>query len=308
MIMIRTLKITSIAVGFLAICSLGLSVAFGLRPDPEMAEFLETAGAIEKFKAAAAQHPEDQSRLSPLVKQAQAFALLINPPEPPTPERPSRPTTAVKPTIPKPSVVRSKFDLIGICYYRSHPDRSLALIDEPGKGIHWVKQAGKVGHLIIEQIRKTSLIYRDGQRTPQELFVPKRTAKKSLLKSAASTVGTEKTPSTGSERDRRPVSRISREDEERLRLARRSDELSRSPRVPPKPTKEQAQENIDWLKEIMTDPESLGISAEEAKNLGDLGKIIKELEQETDRNEAEDVRPSSVEATENKPEPNVPGP
>lgn len=293
--MIRTLKITSIATAFLAICSLGLSIAFGLRPDPEMAKFLETTGAIEKFKAATAQHPEDQSRLSPLAKQAQAFALLINPPEAPKPKKKPKPTEAVKPPTPKPPVVQAKFDLIGICHYPSHPDRSLALIDEPGKGIHWVKQAGKVGHLIIEQIRKTSLIYRDGQRT-QELFVPKRTAKKSLLKSAASTVGTEKTPSPVAKRDRRPVSRISRGDE-------RPRSAPREPRKPTKPpTKEQARkkESIDWLKELMINPESLGISAEEAKNLGDLGKIIKDLEQEMDQNEAE--------APEDKPEPNIPGP
>lgn len=292
--MIRTLKITSIATAFLAICSLGLSIAFGLRPDPEMAKFLETTGAIEKFKAAAAQHPEDQSRLSPLVKQAQAFALLINPPEPPKPKRKPKPTEAVKPPTPKPPVVQAKFDLIGICHYPSHPDRSLALIDEPGKGIHWVKQSGKVGHLIIEQIKKTSLIYRDGQRT-QELLVPKRTAKKSLLKSAASTVSTEKTPSPVAKRDRRPVSRISREDKEQPRSA------PRDRRKPTKlPTKPQARQEIDWLKEFMVDPESLGISAEEAKNLGDLGKIIDDLEQETDQNEAE--------APENKPDPNIPGP
>jgi hypothetical protein len=42
---------------------------------------------------------------------------------------------------------------------------SLALIDEPGKGLHWVRQSSKVGHLLIEQIKDGLIVVKDGKGT-----------------------------------------------------------------------------------------------------------------------------------------------
>lgn len=42
---------------------------------------------------------------------------------------------------------------------------SLALIDEPGKGQHWVKQSREVGHLRIERIREGLVIVKSGKET-----------------------------------------------------------------------------------------------------------------------------------------------
>ena len=112
--MIKTLRITSVVACLLAVCSLGLSVAFGLRSDPGMTEFLKAAGAIESFRANAAKSEEDQTQFSPLVKQAKAFASLINPPKPSGPKVP--PTPAIAPVLeePKPAIVVKDVKSMGV--------------------------------------------------------------------------------------------------------------------------------------------------------------------------------------------------
>lgn len=284
--MIKTLKITIILAAVLAGGFLMLSVAFGLRADPEITEFLEAPGAIEKFKATAAVQKKDQTQASPLVKQAQAFALVLNPPKRVVekPRTPAEIREALRPAAP----VAAKFDLIGTCFYTSQPRRSLALIKEPGKGLHWVKQSGKVGHLIIEQIKDGSLVYRDGQQT-QELFCPK---KKSLPKAGVSPSRKEKTRPPSLSRLLRAASKAAAKPER----SRPSHVTAKKTKKPS--SKQQAHHAIEWLTKMKDDPKSMGISAEEAKSLADLGEIIKELERKT----------SLSETTQGRPEPNSPAP
>jgi hypothetical protein len=70
------------------------------------------------------------------------------------------------------------------------------------------------------------------------------------------------------------------------------------PTESPKPTKEQVQENIDWIRQIQENPASLGMTAEEAKELGDLGDMLKTLETELKTVEPNEpnaaVEPNSV--------------
>ena len=156
--MIRALRITSIIAVVSAAVFFVLPAFLGARGDEQIEQFLNSAGAIEKFNDARGDRIEDsRHEISPLVKQAEAFALYLNPP--------------VKPSLPEPSVSRSKprprgpvapkFKLVGTSYYTLHPEQSLALIDEPGKGLRWVKQSGEVGHLIIEKVKDGIVVVRD---------------------------------------------------------------------------------------------------------------------------------------------------
>jgi len=40
----------------------------------------------------------------------------------------------------------------------------MALVCEPGAGFRWVKQGTRIEHLVIDQIRVGSVVYRDGDR------------------------------------------------------------------------------------------------------------------------------------------------
>jgi hypothetical protein len=185
--MIRTLRITSIIAAILATVLLVLPAVYGVRSDPQIEEFLLTPGAVDKFAAARGQSAaagRDESQVSPLVKQAADFARYLNPPPPPPPTPP--PDVAAAAPEPAPSApVSAKFDLVGTSYYASHPELSLALIDEPGKGIHWVRQGSSIAHLTIENVADGSITVRDGQRT-SEMAVKVDERWRSLVKGAAS--------------------------------------------------------------------------------------------------------------------------
>ena len=186
--MIKTLRITSVVAAVLAVVFFAFSAVFGVRGDEQSGRFLDSAGVIEKFNKLRGQRStKGRSQVSPLVKQAEAFALYINPPKPP-PKRPEHPERPEKREPPGPiGPVSTKFTLIGTIYYALHPELSLALIDEPGKGLHWVRQSGKVGHLIIEQVKDGLVVVRDGQRTSE--LAPERPAKISLLKGKGASSG-----------------------------------------------------------------------------------------------------------------------
>jgi hypothetical protein len=178
--MIKTLRITSIVAVVLAGILFISPVVFGVRGDgPQLAG----AGVIAKFKEATGNKAkESESQVSPLVKQAEAFALYMNPPPKPKPVVQAPPVT---PEIRPPAPVSPKFTLLATSVYQSHPEMSLAFIDEPGKGTHWVKQSGEVGHLLIEQVKDGSVVVRDGQRT-FEIAIQQQPAGISLLEGAPS--------------------------------------------------------------------------------------------------------------------------
>jgi hypothetical protein len=186
-LMIRTLRITSIIAAILATVLLVLPAVYGVRSDPQIEEFLQTPGAVDKFAAARGQSAaagRDESQVSPLVKQAADFARYLNPPPPPPPTPP--PEVAADVPEPAPSApVSVKFDLVGTSYYASHPELSLALIDEPGKGLHWVRQASSIAHLTIEKVSDGSITVRDGQMT-SEMTVKVDERWRGLVKGAAS--------------------------------------------------------------------------------------------------------------------------
>lgn len=135
------------------------------------------SSALEQFRHtgdATVATPGNQK--PPLIQQAEAFALYLNPPHvPPMPSDRTQDNIAIAPptgaskqqtattaAIGPPSS-SPKFELHGISYYRVNPDRSMALIYEQGGVRRWVRQGDKLGHLLIERIDGDRLVYRDGE-------------------------------------------------------------------------------------------------------------------------------------------------
>ena len=163
--MIKTLRITSVLVAILAVIFVALPVVYGVRNDKDIENFLNSPSVVDNFrdKAGSDKTKAGRNQISPLVKQAGAFALYLNPPK----TQPSKPgkTKSKTTTRPRPREVSNKFDLIATSYYALRPEMSLALIKKSEGGLDWVRQSSKVGHLIIEQVKDGVVVIRDGERT-----------------------------------------------------------------------------------------------------------------------------------------------
>ena len=304
--MIKTLRITSIIAVVLAVVFFASPAVFGVRGDEQIEQFLNSAGVIEEFREAKGGKVEDRRHeISPLVKQAEAFALYLNPPPKPSTE-PSVPRSE-----PRPKSVSPKFGLIGTSRYALHPELSLALIDEPGKGLRWVKSFSNVGHLIIEQVKDGLVVVRDGESTFE--LVAERPEKRSLLKAKSSPGGriTDSKP---------PVvdAEVQMSAEEEAALAKETEaarkkilaeldamqaeaeaaqadvEVSEGDSGP------KAEEIAAARKRPVSDLETMRISAREARRLGRLGRKLKNVQVEPNR-----VEEGRAESDVNLIEPNL---
>jgi len=164
--MIKTLRITSIVAGVLAVIFLVFfvfPVVFRIHSSEHIGESLDSPGVIEKFKTTVGNKAKTgQNQVSPLVQQAGAFALYLNPP--PDAKTPGIATGRTA-SITSGPAVPPKFKVIGTSYYKDRPELSMALIDEPGKGLRWVRQSGEVGHFLIEQVKDGLVVFKDSKGT-----------------------------------------------------------------------------------------------------------------------------------------------
>ena len=265
--MIKTLRITSIIAVVLAVVFFVLPAVFGVSGDEQIEQFLNSAGAIEKFKEAKGDKVEDrQHEISPLVKQAEAFALYLNPPPKPKTE----PSVSGGQNEPRPKVsVSPKFKLVGTSCYALHPELSLALIDEPGKGLHWVRQSSKVGHLIVEQVKDGLVVVRDGKSTFE--LVAERPEKRSLLKGNLSSGA-------------------------RMEAVQANVKPGKTDSGP------KAEEIATTRERPISDLETMRISAREARKLGRWGRTLNNVQQEPNR-----VEDDITESDANSNEPNSRG-
>jgi hypothetical protein len=123
--------------------------------------------------------------VSPLVAQAMAFALYLNPPKPPA--SPPAPRPRVNPApAPRPVAVTPQFRLLSTSCHHSHPEQSLALVSEPSKETRWVKKGDHLGHLVVEGIRDGTLVYRDGGQLREMTIAVRQTAELARVASAPS--------------------------------------------------------------------------------------------------------------------------
>ncbi len=206
--MLKTLQITSLIVLILAVCGVVLVVFLGLRKDPEILDYLDSPGVVAQFQNQA-KDGEQKEFESPLVAQASAFALRIDPPPPPPPPKVDKPkpkpastVTRTPPSPPKPppapkTVVNAKFSLLATVMCETNPKRSMVLLRQAGGKDEWFWQGEKVGHLDVEEVRNGSAVFSQSGRNPQELFVPEKPKSKSLLKADTGT-GVPRTGTGGS--------------------------------------------------------------------------------------------------------------
>jgi len=274
--MVKTLRITSVAVVVLAVVFFVLPAVFGFRGDAEIEEFLKLPGAIEQFGEARGQaRGEGESQVSPLIKQAESFASYLSPP---ARQKPAKSVPSEKPSrVPRPSrAVSPKFRLIGTSYYALRPDMSLALVDEPGKGFRWVSQSSEVGHLVIEKIEDGVILVRDGQRTFEMLA--ERPEKGDLVKRALSgaEAAVHRTPYGGDEADRIVVKGRISGDEETIRTDDALAEMEGDLRAQLESARAAADlEEVERLQRLIADVKAMRISDEEAEKLGLLGRSLK---------------------------------
>ncbi len=301
--MTKALRITSIIVAAAAVLLIILPAVFSSGMDEQTQSLLDSPGVLESLKKTTA--VADTSTVSPLVQQARKFANYLNPPPPPKSARPA-PVSNNRPSIRPQTEVSAKFDLLGTSYYPLRPELSLALIDEPGKGLRWIRQSSKIGHLVVEEVNDGKVVIRDGTRTYE--LPAKRTPKRSLIKGESSQ-GTQALPSDVPRTTAPPSPTVIANPSRFRRPAPRSDARNDTPTVnPPEPQQdyqsskdftpskkdvifeqfiketEGIEDPNEWLKradELMEQLENASqVTDEEAELLDELGKELQDANDE----------------------------
>jgi hypothetical protein len=230
--MIKTVRIASILTALLVVIIVALPVVLGANNSgAKNKKSYDVQSVVERFKKNRGERAKkDTDQKPPLVKEAEDFALYLNPPKPePKAEivKPPAPRkTAALPPVQ--SVSRTaKFNLIATCVHESNPALSVALIDAPGGDRRWVRPSDVVGHLIIKEIKEGSVIINDGART-YPLDMVARPVETSLVV-GKSTTGASKLPTDSSPVLTNGIG-FEREAliEERISAAKRSDESVRN--------------------------------------------------------------------------------
>jgi hypothetical protein len=84
-----------------------------------------------------------------------------------------------------------KFTLEGTSYYENQPERSIALISEPGspeRNKYWIKEGERLGHFVIHRIRHGVIVYRDENEQLHEMSIERNSANRSLVRDYISSV------------------------------------------------------------------------------------------------------------------------
>lgn len=164
--MIKTLQISSILAVILAGVLFVSSIVFGVHQDIEIEEFLKSPGAKKQFLEGGygPKNPRKDKR-SPLVEKAELFAKFLNPPKPSIPKIniPKAENNKGPVTPPPPPPPTAKYKLYGTAVSESDPERSIALINEPGKGLIWVRQGTVIMGTTIEQILDGKISIKDSR-------------------------------------------------------------------------------------------------------------------------------------------------
>jgi hypothetical protein len=131
----------------------------------------------------------DANSTSPLLKQAGDFALVVNPP--PEPKPALKITETVK-VVSEPAVaakVQLRFYLLATSCYRFRPEKSVALIWEPGSGERWVSEGENIAHFVVETIKDGAIIYNDGSQVREVAVESKPPVEIAASKKAGSILG-----------------------------------------------------------------------------------------------------------------------
>ncbi len=311
--MINTLRITSVVAAILAGVFFVFPVIYGVRSDERVDEFLEKPSVKDKFENAADNKAKSgKSRVSPLVEQAEAFALYLNPVK----QAVRKTSKGAKTTnIASKVAVTPKFKVFATTYFAENPELSQALIDEPGRGQYWVRQSSMVGHLLIEQVKDGVIVVKSSEKTfeipveekPQTSILnrssPVSTRKSSLSRTRSSLPSSGRT-ATGITRKpiitpRKPGT--SEGEEEKMgELVNKLKDLQRDSISGKTAPGLGSEERAARIAELISKFKSTRVSAEEAKKLGNLGEELKGIRKDTN--------PSTPEADKGKVEVSPPKP
>ncbi|NQT04320.1 MAG: hypothetical protein HQ580_20005 [Planctomycetes bacterium] len=173
------------------VCVLG---ALGFkRENPQVEQILQQPGVIQRFEDTCNRQDKPAEQSSPLVAQARAFSSYLSAPRPSekkekmlfaanqTPSQ-SVPVITKPPSPPAPS---AKFKVLGTSYYPNQPEKSMALIWQPGSQAgyeKWVKEGSRLGHFIVHKIKRRAIVYRDSQERLHEMAIEKKITTHSLVK------------------------------------------------------------------------------------------------------------------------------
>ena len=184
--MIKTLKITGLIAVLAALGCVAMLAMFGLREDPNIQKLLASESVVDMFRKKKTKASSKNEQIAPLVKQAKALALRINPP--PKPKSVAKKTAkktvpaAKKRPTPKTATVSTKVKLVATCKYEDQPEKSMALLNLPAKGLKWYRQGQEINHLVIQRINDRNIVlYKDGAENSIATMPVEN--KKSLLKS-----------------------------------------------------------------------------------------------------------------------------
>ena len=172
---------------------------------------------------------------------------------------------------------------------------SLALIDEPGKGRHWVKPSGKVGHLYIDQI-KDGLVVVAGGKEPYNVMIEESAVKsesiapggsrdRDSLKKPALPVSSRSAPSVSKVSQTLPTQEEPDEEERNARAKALIEKLRglQKDAVSDKASGIDDKDKAERIERLISQYQSTRISPEEAKKLGNLGKTLKDDESDPNR-------------------------
>ena len=265
-------------------------------------KLLEEPTAVEKFQKEKGDRATDKSgQTSPLVKESRDFALYLNPPAAkPSIRKPvvSRGKPSAQPTVAaKPSSVSVKFSVIGTSYFDAAPELSLALIDLPGKGLRWVRQGDKIGHMLLEEVKNGYIVVSDGG-SKSELY-PERLEKRSLVKNDSSgknfTTGkSSMTTTLSAEEPSKPAAEVSEADRQQF-----IEEFTAMMKA-----FEEGKDPMSAL-EDGNDPNESTVSEKESEKLEELGDELDAEKQSPDVNSSSEEK--SPEKSPPKKSPTRPG-
>ncbi len=167
--MIKTLYATSV----ITLSSAGALLVFSVSQGRQAAGPQDNPGPTVAERFFALHDPigrKAPATAIPLLREAEAFALYLNPPAPPA--RPIAPQAtprsradAPRAIYPPPQAV-PWFRLLATSYNRRHPEQSWALIAEPGRKDRWVTNGEPLGHFVLESVQEEgSIVYRAGSQS-----------------------------------------------------------------------------------------------------------------------------------------------
>lgn len=302
--MVSTLRITSVVAilvaGLVLVLVAGprslvpnLLVGFAMRNDPEIERIVSEPSVVEAWVKTHGESPQSgQDTTPPLVREAEAFKNILDPPPAPVSATAKQTPAAAKPRpVAKPVPSSAKFDLVGTTVSVAN---SFAYVRLPDKTYRWVREGDEIGHLRIKEVRNGSIVCWDGH-ADVEMVTESVPVTSSLLEVGGSTAPQADSraavvvPADGritGQPGGRPWASESavaegdgqmneQEQQEVGDLIGRLRELQKSVSSTPDPnsTPEDADEAV---KKLMAEYRSSRVSPEEAEKVEDLGRELNE--------------------------------